>query len=324
MGVIEDELQEVRKLCEHVVVGSKLVSCVKSMVRVEIKRTVTKSLVVCLQFPEDYPSSLILLELKSKTLSDKLLVKLTFACELHLKKHIGKPQILHALKFIRNFIDENPLSPCYDEIIEIKKKVLESDELKLKQKTSTIQLKIHEGKYYVNAKLRIPDDYPTTGVSIEASTNFPPSLERFLLGQAREISRRCVEPPLRLPKNVIFAPSPSFLKTADLFINAARLLPQQNCQLCKRPGLPQDPEEAEKDENSGEHVERLFCNHLFHLDCLLTFMKTPPFQGGKKCPECGERIFHEKWRISEKIAEDRWAHEEARKRELADVADAFI
>lgn len=37
MGLVEDELQEVRKLCEHLIAGSRLVSCVKTMVRVEIK-----------------------------------------------------------------------------------------------------------------------------------------------------------------------------------------------------------------------------------------------------------------------------------------------
>lgn len=38
-------------------------------------------------------------------------------------------------------------------------------------------------------------------------------------------------------------------------------------------------QDAEMDETAENHVERLFCNHLFHLECLLTFMKTPPFQG---------------------------------------------
>lgn len=36
MGFIDDELQEVSKICENVVRGSRLVSCVPSMVRVEI------------------------------------------------------------------------------------------------------------------------------------------------------------------------------------------------------------------------------------------------------------------------------------------------
>jgi len=37
MGLIDDELQEVSKLCQHVITGSKLVSCVQTMVRVEIR-----------------------------------------------------------------------------------------------------------------------------------------------------------------------------------------------------------------------------------------------------------------------------------------------
>lgn len=45
------------------------------------------------------------------------------------------------------------------------------------------------------------------------------------------------------------------------------------------------------------------------------------YLGGKKCPKCKQRIFHDKWNIQPKLAEDRWAHQEARKREIAEVAD---
>lgn len=48
-----------------------------------------------------------------------------------------------------------------------------------------------------------------------------------------------------------------------------------------------------------------------------------PFTGGKKCPTCGQRIYHEKWGVSDKLAEDRWAHQQARARELAEVEDFF-
>ena len=43
--------------------------------------------------------------------------------------------------------------------------------------------------------------------------------------------------------------------------------------------------------------------------------------GGKKCLECGKRIYHDKWNITPKLAEDRWAHQEARKREIEEVSD---
>lgn len=51
-------------------------------------------------------------------------------------------------------------------------------------------------------------------------------------------------------------------------------------------------------------------------------MKTPPF-GSKKCQECGIKVSHWKWTLSDKLAEDRWAHEQARERELAEVEDFF-
>ena len=45
--------------------------------------------------------------------------------------------------------------------------------------------------------------------------------------------------------------------------------------------------------------------------------------GGKKCPACGKRIFHEKWKVTPELAEARWAHKEARNRELDEVTDFF-
>ena len=43
--------------------------------------------------------------------------------------------------------------------------------------------------------------------------------------------------------------------------------------------------------------------------------------GGKKCPACGKQIFHEKWRISAEVMENRWAHKQAKQRELEEVVD---
>lgn len=45
------------------------------------------------------------------------------------------------------------------------------------------------------------------------------------------------------------------------------------------------------------------------------------FLGGKKCPSCKQRIYHERWKITPKLAEERWAHHEAKKRELSEVVD---
>ncbi len=37
MGVIEDEIQELKKCCENVIPDSKLVACVPAMIRVELR-----------------------------------------------------------------------------------------------------------------------------------------------------------------------------------------------------------------------------------------------------------------------------------------------
>lgn len=73
-------------------------------------------------------------------------------------------QILPILKFIRNFIEENPLICCYEEISILKKLLGDKDELKLKQKISSINLILYQGLYHFKTKLEVPDDYPTSCV----------------------------------------------------------------------------------------------------------------------------------------------------------------
>lgn len=52
-----------------------------------------KQVVISIRFPADYPSSILLIELKSKTLPDQLLAKVTGICEVEAKRHLNKPQV---------------------------------------------------------------------------------------------------------------------------------------------------------------------------------------------------------------------------------------
>ena len=63
--------------------------------------TAHKKLVICLAYPDDYPSTHIFVELKSKTLSEKLLEGLVRVAEDEARKYIGKPHALFVIKFIR-------------------------------------------------------------------------------------------------------------------------------------------------------------------------------------------------------------------------------
>ncbi|XP_023931502.1 uncharacterized protein LOC106155069 [Lingula anatina] len=325
VAFIQSELKSVKENCEKKVKDSKLVACVPAMVRVVLEQTQHKSIVVCLMFPDKYPDATILIELKSKTLSYKLLQGLTKVAEEEAKKYLGREQVLMVLKFIRNFIQENPLCVCSEEISFIKKDLLQDcDDIKLKQKLSQIILKVKKDQYFMNFKITIPDNYPFDQSSIEvADHNFPEPLTVNILAQANEIARRCVQPPLKKrPKDPPFEPKPAVRPVCEYMIRTCiKNYPAQKCPLCNEMALPENPQEIINEPNHEKFAERVYCGHTFHHGCLDIYMKTPPFTGGKKCPSCSNRIYHENWKVTPELAEARWAHQEARRRELDEVVD---
>jgi len=58
------------------------------------RKTPFKQLIVCIQFRPDYPASPLFVELKSKTLSTKLLDGLADVCEKECKALLNKAQVL--------------------------------------------------------------------------------------------------------------------------------------------------------------------------------------------------------------------------------------
>lgn len=107
-----EEIADVQKNCEELIENSKVITCISSLVlqplfrsfskntnyififqvRVDLKYTDFKQITICLRFPENYPNNNILVELKSKTLSSKLLHCLTTMCDIKAKENLGKSQ----------------------------------------------------------------------------------------------------------------------------------------------------------------------------------------------------------------------------------------
>jgi len=323
MDYIKEEL-EVVKVKHKSLEGVSEITCIPAMVQYKIYKTVHKQLVVCLQFPEDYPRSPLLIELKSKALSEKLLDGLNKVCDDEARKIVGQHQVMPIIRFVHKFINENPLCVCSDEISHIKKNfITEGDKIVLKQKTSQVIVKLNELNYHVNVRLTVPDNYPDTQLGVEVTShNFPEVIGMNVQGQSVEIARKCVQPPLkRKPKDPPFQPSPSLMPVIKYLQTIVRTAPHELCPVCKKPSLPQDPKNVINDHQHALFVERVYCNHLFHHGCLDGYLKTPPFTGGKKCPSCGNRIYHEKWKVTPELAEARWAHKEAKHRELSEVVD---
>jgi len=322
--IINDEISELKRVLETQVPDSKLVACVPAMIRIELEETPFKKVVVCMSYPAEYPKQPILLELKSKTLSEKLIDGLVRVSEEEAKKYLGKPHVIFVVKFIRQFIAENPLCCCSGEITQIKKLLrTETDKCKLSQKTSSITLQINHNKYYLKTKLKVPPDYPETQVKLEdTESNFPRVFKVWFVEKAREFARQCVEPPLKpKPRDPPFKKSPSLLPVVSFLVKHVQRYPDEICQVCKHKAFPDDPAEAVHNEHAAAHVERVYCSHIYHHDCLILYLKSPPFDGVKKCPGCKLRIYHEKWKVTPELAEARWAHKQAKDRELGEVVD---
>lgn len=324
-STVKDELKDVQSRLKNIVPNTEIIGCHQANVQIKITRTKHKQCVCQFQFPPNYPSEGILLELKSKVYPIKVLDAMLKLTEAEIKKLVGRQQIISVIKFVNNFMAENPLIVCSEEISQIRKKIVqEQDDFKVKQKAGTINYKIISKRYFLHVKLTIPDNYPVECVIIEfKGSNFPLILESHFVAQANEIARQCTQPPLRKdPKAPPWQVKHSLFPVLEyLAYHCVHKFPIETCPCCKKPALADDPEKCQSNPNADDFVEWVYCKHIYHHSCLDIYMKTPPFTGGKKCPKCGSRIYHEKWNISPELAEERWAHKEARKREIEEVTD---
>ncbi|KAH8263114.1 hypothetical protein KR044_004780 [Drosophila immigrans] len=362
MDFIERELSEIRANCEQQ--STKIISCNATLVRIDLlPQKPNRSMTVCLRFPEDYPqSSAILVELKSRVYSDKLLAELTRLMDEHAKQHLGKPQALLVLHFALQYLSDNPLCICLEEIKQLRQDLKVDHNvsmLKLRQRNSSVELTARGGHYFYRLTAAVPDDYPQQAIELRGQeSNLPNVLLRYLNGQSREIARQCVEPPLRLSKDELanFRPSKSLYRTLKFCLEATRDFHLELCPICDNPVLPPQPETVVLDDRDDAFVERVYCGHLFHQGCLKLYLAEPPFpKGGKLCPakrrhprsdarsymakaaptvstsarskldnsdnRCGIKLAHDRWVVSVKTAEARWAQKQARQRELEEVVD---
>lgn len=263
-------------------------------------------------------------------------------------------QIIHVLKTIESYLRENPLCIIFEEVFEVRLRLLDKSSLKLSQKNCTVTLVARGGTYYFKTKIFIPADYPNSCVSWnEYESNLPLVLVRFLNGQAKELARQCVEAPLQASSNSTFEPRPSFERSIGFLIDATYDFQKELCPICKLTVLTAAASDVVTDDTRDEYVERVYCGHIYHQGCLKKYMREPPFPaGGKLCPAqkrhprsdvkrkmnvavgaerksrnatvditCGIRLSHDRWGLNIKLAEARWAQQQARVRELEEVID---
>lgn len=110
-SLLEEELAQLPREVSGIP-HTELVTCHSSMVQIKVRlvsqtlsydltwkmllfsrMTAHKHVVVCVQFPADYPNSFLLIELKSKTIPSKFIDSLVSVCDQEMKKHRGKKQV---------------------------------------------------------------------------------------------------------------------------------------------------------------------------------------------------------------------------------------
>ncbi|GMH32881.1 hypothetical protein BSKO_00715 [Bryopsis sp. KO-2023] len=103
-----------------------------------------------------------------------------------------------------------------------------------------------------------------------------------------------------------------------LLEDCLRAVAAGKCLICKKRLIPGDPSKVGKIPKDMVTF-RLYCGHMYHFKCVEEYLSSPPF--GKGCMSCGTKIQHRKLVTNEKVLEQRWMQQEARAREIADVAD---
>ena len=98
---LSNELEQVKR---HVP-PNELISAFPSCVKIDMRRSIVKQLSLMMQFPSEYPTSPLVLELKSKTLPEVLVAKLQSACDKELKAAAGRFHIVEIFNFCQQFLD---------------------------------------------------------------------------------------------------------------------------------------------------------------------------------------------------------------------------
>ena len=98
---------------------------------------------------------------------------------------------------VLQYLQTNPLCVCLDEIQQLRKDLgsdAKPEQLKLKQRSSTVILTIFGGEFYYKINARIPEEYPQKCVDLQKQeTNLPAVLLRYLNGQSREVRNLLIQ-----------------------------------------------------------------------------------------------------------------------------------
>ena len=319
-AIIAEELNSIRNELE----ASDIKVAVPSLVQLEISRGSYARLILQTHFPSTYPNCGLSCQLKSNTLPISAIKKLEELADDIAAKHAekSKPGILGVHKVLNRVVQKNLLLVTFDEVHKLRSKFKPPDvTISTKDSRGEVIVTVLCANYRSEGIFIVPPTYPKEACGFKLnSSDCPKSLQTIFEATTREKGRKLIRPKLSEPPIIANTLLPMVTHFVD---ELAGRYPKEVCPICKKRMLPEISDNGSSPRSMSASFIRLWCGHLYHAKCLQEYLETPPFDKGKVCPSsnCKKRIFHAKFKqaANTKLAEDRWAHKMAHKREIQEI-----
>ncbi len=318
--IIAEELRTIHETLEP----SAIKVAVRSLVQLEISRGDYARLVLQTHFPSTYPNGGLSCQLKSNTLPISALKKLEQLADNTAAECADKsePAILNVHNVLNRVVQKNLLLVAFDEVQAIRSKYKTPGvKVSTRDVRGEVTIIVSCANYQSKGTFTVPPTYPKEACNFKLnSSDCPASLQTIFEATTREKGRKLIRPKLTEPPVVANTLLPMVRHFVD---DLAGRYPKEVCPVCKKRMLPEITPDATAAQSTSVRFVRLWCGHLYDHKCLQNYLETPPFDKGKVClgAGCGKRIFHQKFKTAGnvKLAEERWAHKMAHKREIQEI-----
>jgi hypothetical protein len=158
------------------------------------RRTAYSRLQLRIQYTENYPQDIPIIELTSPSLPAPLLRNKEKETQEVAKGSLGQSQFSAIYESLYQFIQTNLFVSCWKEVKQVMTLCEGKGPLSAEEKEGLLKFRLREGNYRQPFNIRVPFLYPEEGVEIEflPQSNFPSEIQQIYLSQAQEIARRCV------------------------------------------------------------------------------------------------------------------------------------
>eukprot|EP00753_Platysulcus_tardus_P010965 PLAT3175.3.p1 GENE.PLAT3175.3~~PLAT3175.3.p1 ORF type:complete len:458 (+),score=176.18 PLAT3175.3:39-1412(+) len=163
-----------------------------SLVSIRCRPTPYRGAIMRLQFPVDYPTSPLLIEVSSKTYCEEVISKLVSMGDRTAGELAGSPQMGAVLDKFRKKVHSDLFLYAWEEKNAVKELAeLEEGQFQSNAKAGAMLLSLKHGSYRLKVKLTVPASYPEDEVQVELGrTNLPEYLKNMLDAQVVQVMRK--------------------------------------------------------------------------------------------------------------------------------------